>query len=106
MVAVGVIEECLERGIRVPEDLAVVGYADLDFSKFTRVPLTTVRQPRGEIGRLAARMLLDQIRGQPLQKPQAVLPVELVVRDSTVGAREAMSRSRRGGRGKGSHGSS
>jgi LacI family transcriptional regulator len=86
MVAVGVIEECLVRGVRVPEDLAVVGYADLDFSRFTKVPLTTVRQPRSEIGRLAARMLLDQIHGKSPEEPRAVLPVELVVRESTVGA--------------------
>ena len=101
MVAVGVIEECLERGLRIPEDLAVVGYADLDFSRFTRVPLTTVRQPRNEIGRLAARMLLDQIRGKPLEEPQAVLPVELVVRESTVGAGGLAARGRRGSHGSG-----
>ena len=85
MVAVGVIEECLARGVRVPEDLAVVGYADLDFSSLTKVPLTTVRQPRKEIGSLAARRLLEQIRGGPLDTPMSVLPVELIVRESTVG---------------------
>lgn len=86
VVAIGAIEACLERGIRVPEDLAIVGYADLDMSRFTKIRLTTIRQPRNQIGQLAAQMLLDQMAGRLIEKPQTVLPVELIVRESTVGA--------------------
>lgn len=85
MVAIGVIDECLRLGIRVPDDLAVVGYADLDLSGFTRVPLTTVRQPRADIGRLAAELLIDRIARKHIAERQIVLPVELVLRESTVG---------------------
>jgi len=85
VVAVGVIEACLERGLRVPDDLAVVGYADLDMSRFVKTRLTTIRQPQEEIGRMAGQMLLDRLAGRTIDNPQAVLPVELVVRESTVG---------------------
>ena len=87
VVAVGAIEACLERGIRVPDDLAVIGYADLDMSRFTKIRLTTVRQPRSRIGQLAAEMLLDQMAGRAIASPKTVLPVELVVRESTIGPR-------------------
>jgi LacI family transcriptional regulator len=83
LVAMGVLEECLSRGIRVPHDLALVGYADLDYAKMLRVPLTTVHQPRELLGRTAADMLLSRLAGEPPQTHQPILPVELVVRDST-----------------------
>jgi len=68
----------------VPEDIAVVGYADLPQSRLLRVALTTVQQPRPLLGRHAAKMLLCcmEERGQP-QPIQ--LPVELMVRESTLG---------------------
>ncbi len=83
-VAIGVMEECLARGVRIPEDLAVVGYADLPHSGLLRVPLTTIRQPRELIGRHAAEMLLLEMDGCPIPDTHLKLPVELVVRDSTV----------------------
>lgn len=94
LMAIGVMEECLERGIRIPEDLALVGYADLEYSSVLRVPLTTIRQPRNEIGLAAAEMLLARLDGQtPLvsgvrprsdpETPCLKLPVELVIREST-----------------------
>ena len=82
-VAIGVLEACREHGIRVPEDLAVVGFADLSYSGLLKVGLTTVRQPRQQLGQQAAEMLIDCMEkdGQPRQ---ITLPVELVVRESTV----------------------
>jgi DNA-binding LacI/PurR family transcriptional regulator len=82
--AFDIIEACDERGIRVPEDLAVVGYTDLPQSRLLKVSLTTVRQPRSLLGRSAAEMLLARME-QKEQPPQLNLPVELVVRQSTAG---------------------
>ncbi len=70
------------RGIRVPEDVSLVGFDDVPGSRFTTPPLTTVRQPLEEIGRRAARSLLDLLHRR---KPAtADMPhVELVVRETT-----------------------
>jgi len=83
--AVDAISVCLEMGIRIPEDLAIVGYADLEHSHILKVPLTTVRQPRNLLGKHASEMLLKLIAGDTPDPAQHKLPVELVVRDSTSG---------------------
>ncbi len=70
------------RGLRVPEDVSLVGFDDLPGSRFTTPPLTTVRQPLEAIGRRAARSLLDLLNGRV--PPTDDLPeVEFVVREST-----------------------
>jgi LacI family transcriptional regulator len=70
------------RGLRVPQDVSLVGFDDLPGSRFTTPPLTTVRQPLEEIGRRAARSLLDLLHGRT--PPTDDMPeIELVVRDST-----------------------
>ena len=83
LMAIGVMEVCLERGIRIPDDLALVGYADLDYSGVLRVPLTSIRQPRNAIGLAAAEMLLARLDGSKPETAELKLPVELVVREST-----------------------
>ena len=83
IVAAGALEACLQQGVRVPEDLAIVGYADLEYSHMLRVPLTTVRQPTDLIGRTAADLLLSQLENESPVETQIRLPVELLVRDST-----------------------
>jgi LacI family transcriptional regulator len=85
LVAVGVMEECLRRGAAIPGEIALVGYADLDPSGMLRVPLTTVRQPKRLLGTTAADLLLGLLDGGPPAEGRTVLPVELVVRPSTVG---------------------
>ena len=82
-VAVGVLEACRAHGVRVPQDLAVVGFADLPHSGQLKVGLTTVRQPRQELGQRAAEMLIGCMEHEE-QPNQVTLPVELVVRESTV----------------------
>ena len=69
------------RSIRVPEDISLVGYDDLPNSTYSMPPLTTVRQPVYEIGRLAAQAMLKLIAGETATI--AALPLELVVREST-----------------------
>ncbi len=85
LLAVTMIEAALDSGIRVPHDLAVIGYADLvEFRRF-RVPITTVHQPAYEMGRAAMNLLLDRIEeGKPaVRRPRRLLlPTELIVRES------------------------
>lgn len=83
-VAVGAMIQCLKQGIRIPEDIALVGYADLDHSGVLRVPLTTVQQPRELMGQCAAEMLIEQMAGKTPEVAQVKLPVKLIVRESTV----------------------
>ncbi len=81
--AIGILESCGEQGIRVPDDLAVVGYSDLPHSKLLKTALTTVRQPRPLLGRHAVETLLACIQKKGRPCAQIKLPVELVVREST-----------------------
>src|SRR5690606_26808839 len=69
------------RGFKVPEQVAVVGFDDLEGARFAQVPLTTVRQPLAEQGRLAVETVLAQMRGEPVA-PTVTLGAELVRRRS------------------------
>jgi LacI family transcriptional regulator len=69
------------RGIRVPDDVSLIGFDDLQSSAYTTPPLTTVRQPIVEMGRLASKMALSILRGMPI-KPSP-MNAELVIREST-----------------------
>jgi len=80
--AIGAIQAIHEAGLRIPDDIAVIGFDDIDVATQSIPPLTTIRQPIQQKGSVAARILIDLIEGQ-LQGPQHVLlPTELVVRQS------------------------
>ena len=70
-----------KRGVRVPEDVSLVGFDDLPTSSYMTPPLTTVRQPTYEIGRLAARGIVQMIRKQPIAL--SAIPITLVTRETT-----------------------
>jgi len=79
--AFGAMRAIREQGLRVPADVSLVGFDDLFLSSFTDPPLTTVRQPKREMGVLASEILLKLLSGE---KPEScVTSGELVVRDST-----------------------
>ncbi len=69
------------KGIRVPEDISLIGFDDLPSSAYTTPPLTTVRQPLCDIGRIAAQALLHLINGDAVET--SIPPLELVVRETT-----------------------
>jgi LacI family transcriptional regulator len=81
--ALGVYEAARQRGLRIPQDLSVVGFDDLPMDRWVSPPLTTVRQPLAEMGRVAADMLGTLIEGLPLATRRVELATELVVRAST-----------------------
>jgi LacI family transcriptional regulator len=84
LVALGLCRALAELGIRVPEDVSVVGFDDIQFLDYLPLRLTTVRMPKFEMGQLAAQMLIRHIESREMLPPQKVhLDAELVVRDST-----------------------
>jgi LacI family transcriptional regulator len=81
--ALGAYEALYERGMRVPDDMSIVGFDDLDEARWAIPPLTTVRQPLTEMAGMAARMLLTLIDGEELDTARVELATPLVVRAST-----------------------
>jgi DNA-binding LacI/PurR family transcriptional regulator len=81
LVALGCAGVFLERGLRIPRDISLAGFGNIDFCDYFQVPLTTVRQPKYRLGSAALAAMRQLLRGQrPDLKP---LPAELVVRAST-----------------------
>jgi DNA-binding LacI/PurR family transcriptional regulator len=83
MQAFGVYQEAAARGLRIPEDLSVVGFDDIAFSELMTPPLTTVRQPLARMAAEAVRLLLTTGDGTPGPPPRLELATHLVVRGST-----------------------
>jgi LacI family transcriptional regulator len=81
--AMGAYEAARQADLQVPRDVSVVGFDDLPLCQWLSPPLTTVRQPLEEMGRLAARALFQQLDGEPLVSPRIELATELRVRLST-----------------------
>lgn len=89
LMAMGAVTTARRRGLRVPEDLSVVGSDDSPLVQFTDPPLTTVRQPAEAIGQAAAAALVDQISGVPPMTSEMLFRPELVVRGTTGALRSA-----------------
>lgn len=81
MIAIGALQACRERGIAVPEQLSVIGFDDIMVASYVTPALTTIRQPKAELGRLATRTLLDLFDNRPVYN-HTLLPT-LTVRAST-----------------------
>jgi diguanylate cyclase (GGDEF)-like protein len=82
VMALGALDELDRRGMRVPRDLALIGFDDLDFARYARVPLTTVRQPVIEQIRHAVRNLAACLRGKPMSERTVTFETEFVRRRS------------------------
>lgn len=82
--AIGAMSAIKEAGLRIPEDIAIVGFDDISLAVRTSPPLTTVRQPMRLEGQLAAEMLLERIEGrEKYSRRERILNCELIVREST-----------------------
>jgi LacI family transcriptional regulator len=81
LVAVGCADAFLNQGVRIPEDISVVGFGNILTSEYFRVPLTTVRQPKFRLGLAAMDTMLQILRSQPAESKR--LPAELIVRASS-----------------------
>lgn len=80
--AIGVLRALQQHGMRVPEEIAVVGFDDLGFAPFLNPPLTTVRAPTETVGRMAAERLFGLLENQPLNETMVILPTDIIYRRS------------------------
>ena len=81
--AIGAVRAFLDAGLRVPEDVSVVGFDDIMSAAFLNPSLTTVRQPLRQMGEIAAQILLERLGGRDDHEPFVTVEPELVIRDST-----------------------
>ena len=81
LMADGALRILRQVGRRVPDDIAVVGFDDIEIARYTEPPLTTVRQPIQDLGRRMVRQVLRLTAGEEIE-PSVVLPTELVIRES------------------------
>ena len=81
--AIGAMRALISHGLRVPEDVSVVGFDDIRFARYTSPPLTTVAQPKNALGREAMTMLIELLNDPEVPPRKRVLSADLVVRGST-----------------------
>jgi LacI family transcriptional regulator len=88
LLALGFLQAMTRAGIRVPDEIAIVGYDDIGFAAAAAVPLSSVRQPREQLGRAAMELLLDEVENSAVHKHrQVVFQPELVIRESSLAQR-------------------
>lgn len=83
IMALGALSWAKRQGLKVPEDLSIIGFDNISLAEFCDPPLTTVSQPRFDIGREAMLLLLNQLNGQFVDSGSRLLDCELIVRGST-----------------------
>lgn len=93
--AIGAIRAFMNHGLRVPEDVSVVGFDDIQGAAFHNPSLTTIRQPLHQMGSVAARILLQRIRGQATFPDVVPIHPELIIRESTCPPNPKRARSKR-----------
>jgi LacI family transcriptional regulator len=84
LLALGLLQDMTRRRLAVPGDLAIVGYDDIEFAGAAAVPLTSVRQPRSQLGQAAMELLIQEVADPKRHRHrQVVFEPELIVREST-----------------------
>jgi LacI family transcriptional regulator, repressor for deo operon, udp, cdd, tsx, nupC, and nupG len=81
--AIGAIKLLRSRGLTVPDDISVIGFDDIEFAQYVEPPLTTIHQPRREIGRAAMQKMIVKLRANSEPAGRVILAHELIVRGST-----------------------
>lgn len=84
LMAIGAIRALQDRGLRVPEDVAVIGFDDIPVAAFMEPPLSTIRQPMHEMGKLGLEILVKTLKGEITELQEIILDTKLIVRSSTV----------------------
>ncbi len=85
LMAVGALKACSSYGVRVPEDVSIVGFDDMDFSQYLIPSLTTIRKSRKTMGSKGAMMLLDRLNKKEMTERFCKLEADLVLRESSMG---------------------
>jgi DNA-binding LacI/PurR family transcriptional regulator len=80
--AIGAMEAIKEKGLRIPEDISVIGYDDIDMAAYVTPKLTTVKQDTDRIGASAGQLLINQMNEKKKMKTTDIIPVELIIRES------------------------
>lgn len=86
--AIGALKRIRQSGLRVPEDISLVGFDDIPFAAYCDPPLTTISQPAEAFGQRAVELLIALIEKKPLAERHVVLPFELTLRESTARVRQ------------------
>ena len=81
--AMGAMDAVRSRGLRIPEDVSIIGFDDVPQAALVRPALTSVRQPLEQMGRIATQMLLDRLKDPEQESTRIELPTELIIREST-----------------------
>ncbi|WP_127957177.1 DNA-binding transcriptional regulator CytR [Serratia microhaemolytica] len=87
VMAIGALSQAKKLGLRIPQDLSIVGFDDIEQARHCDPPLTTVAQPRFQIGQQAVKLLLEQLNGLPVYSGSRLLESELIIRGSTAVAK-------------------
>lgn len=82
LMAIGAVRACLERGYRIPEDVAIIGFDDIQFARMITPSLTTIRVDKYEIGKIALQRLLEMIENPGEATPQIIIEPELILRET------------------------
>lgn len=90
IMALGVVQAATRRGLRVPDDLSVIGFDDTVEARYSLPPLTTMRQPLREMGEIAVQLLLQRLDEPGMPPERVVVPTELVLRSSCAPLRQHM----------------
>lgn len=85
IMAAGCVRRAIEAGLTLPADLAIAGFDGTEIAAISTPPITTARLPLSEMGRMAARRVVDLIEGRPPEQKRVVLPLEILIRESTRG---------------------
>ena len=80
--AIGAMKAIKEKGLRIPEDISIIGFDDQEMASYTDPPLTTVRVPKEEMGRLAVRRVLERVNGERKKAVVDIVKTELIIRSS------------------------
>ena len=83
LMCIGALSAAHQAGVRVPQDISLIGFDDIELAGFTSPALTTIAQPKHRIGVTAVNMVLERIQGGRVDARQVILQPDLIVRNST-----------------------